>query len=58
MSKPTVDDIAWALYVIGVSYRGTCPYCTYRISDGEGHISKDLVDTHWNQQHTGEGTSK
>lgn len=48
MSKPTLDQIIWAVYVIKVNVDGWCPYCQ------KSMLGKDaeFKEWHFDQYHT------
>jgi hypothetical protein len=48
MSKPTVAQIAYALYILALQVNGTCPYCKKSLS----MTPWEYRDWHYEQEHT------
>lgn len=44
--KPTLDDVAFAVYVLALNYNGVCPYCKEKlVGDGKYKL------WHYKQEH-------
>lgn len=47
MSKPTLEQVAYATYVLGVNFNGRCVYCGKNMSG----MPPDYKKWHYEQEH-------